>query len=243
MKKITLKIILLLISNSILSQNNDKNYEILKAADMHRGGQLSGVSWSLEVKNYKKLALENEISLVVEASTIENNQFALASFLKPKKFADQKLLIRNNSMWFSKKGIEKKIPISGRQRLTGSAANADVANANYFIDYTIKSSEETTLDNKKCNLFILSAKNNLVSYSIIKYWISLDGNLGLKAEFYGKSDKLIKTATFEYKNAIKSNFKFISNIKIVDNINNNDYTTLDISNVKLTSFNMSKFDK
>jgi len=146
-------------------------------------------------------------------------------------------------MWFSKKGVEKRIPISGRQRLTGSAANADVANANYFIDYNIKSTKETVLDNKKCYLFVLESKNNLVSYSTVKYWISLDDNLGLKAEFFGKSDKLIKIATFEYNNFIKANVKFISKIKIIDNINNGDYTLLEISNPKLTSFNMSKFDK
>ena len=57
MKKIK-TIILLLISNFIFSQNNDKNSAILKAADTHRGGQLSGLSWDLEVKNYKKIILK-----------------------------------------------------------------------------------------------------------------------------------------------------------------------------------------
>ena len=233
----------MLVSTTVFCQNNAKLYEMLKNADMHRGGQIKGITWDLVVKNYKKNLLENELNIFVEASTIDNNQFALISFLKPKKFADQKLLIRNNSMWFSKKGVDKKIPISGRQRLTGSAANADVGNSNYFIDYTIKSSSETVLDGKKCMLLILESKNAMVSYSTLKYWVTIEDNLGIKVEFYGKSDKLIKTATLEYNNILKPNMKFVSRITIRDNINVNDYTILDFSNVKYSSFNMSKFDK
>lgn len=243
MKKILPVLIILISVCTAYSQSNETLYEILKNADLHRGGQIKGITWDLVVKNYKNNSLENELDIFVEASTIENNQFALISFLKPKKFADQKLLIRNNSMWFSKKGVDKKIAISGRQRLTGSAANADVGNSNYYIDYEIKSSSETIIDGKKTILFILESKNSMVSYSSLKYWVTVQDHLGIKVEFYGKSEKLIKTATFEYNNNLNDKSKFVSSITIRDNININDYTVLTFSNIKLTNFNMLKFDK
>jgi hypothetical protein len=228
---------------SFEKKENDDLIFLLKKADEHRGGLIEGISWSLEVINLKNNQVLNTIEATVEATTFNNNQFALVTFLSPKKFQDQKLLIRNNNMWFSKKGVEKKISISGRQRLTGTAANADVANANYFIDYHIESSFDEILNGKKCKVLQLVAKNSFVSYSKIKYWISIDEQLGLKTEFYGKSDKIIKTALFEYQNKIRDNFKFISKIYIYDNIDNSYQTILNISNPKLQKFNNSKFDK
>ena len=220
--------------------------EILKKADFFRGGQVSGISWSLNVENIKKGKVKNKLNLFVEASTIENRQFALITFLKPKKYAGQKMLLRENSMWFINKNLRRPIPISGRQRLTGSAANADVVSANYYQDYIIKSHAEDNFEGTSCWILDLEAKSNLTSYSRIKYWIGKDTYLGLKAEFYGKSNKLIKTGIFEYKNNISyksKSYKYISRITIFDNVNTNDKTILEISTPTFQDFSNSKFQK
>lgn len=218
--------------------------EVLKKADFYRGGQVPGVSWDLTVRNIEKGELKNEITLFVEASSVQERQFALITFLEPKKFQGQKLLIRDNNMWFSKIELRSPIPISSRQRLSGPAANADVAAANYFNDYTISGSQETVLNGEPCWLLDLKARSNLVPYSRIKYWVSKSKSYGLQAEYYGKSDKIIKSASFEYNNKIeynKTRTDYISRITITDQINQEDQSTLNISAVRFGSFSDSKF--
>ncbi|MBE7169189.1 MAG: outer membrane lipoprotein-sorting protein [Williamsia sp.] len=227
-----------------MPRNADDLNEALKKADFYRGGQVPGVAWDLTVRNIEKGELKNEISLFVEASSIQERQFALITFLEPKKFQGQKLLIRDNNMWFSKIELRSPIPISSRQRLSGPAANADVAAANYYNDYSIAGSEEAVLNGEPCWVLDLHAKNNLVPYSRIKYWISKGKNFGLQAEYYGKSDKIIKSALFEYNNKIeynKSRYDYISKITITDQVNTEDKSTLNISAVKFGSFSDSKF--
>ncbi|MCK8522361.1 outer membrane lipoprotein-sorting protein [Aquimarina sp. D1M17] len=219
---------------------------ILKRADQYRGGQVPGISWEVQVQNIEEGAIRNELNLKVEASTTDTQQFALITFLKPKKYGGQKLLLRGNNMWFIKKGLSRPVPISGRQRLSGSASNADVASANYYQDYDISEVKETEIDGQEYWLYELVAKNNLVSYSKIKYWINKEDYHGVKAEFYGKSKKLIKTAFFKYQNEMlyeNEKDKYISEVKIVDNINTEDSTILNMTSPEFKSFSNSKFQK
>jgi len=219
---------------------------ILKEADFHRGGQIKGISWDLHVLNYEQGRLKNKLTLFVEASSVEERQFALIAFLEPKKFKGQKLLLRDNNMWFSKIDLRQPVAISNRQRLSGSAANADVASANYYNDYTIISAKEELLDGQACWVLALEAKNSLVPYLRIDYWITKQEHLGIQTLFYGKSSKLIKSARFEYTNAVAYHTKkenFISKITIRDNINTENQTILNISNIRFDSFSHAKFQK
>ncbi len=236
-----------LVSVSFKEINKEPNFEeILKQSDFYRGGRVPGISWDLEVQNIEEGNLRNKLNLKVEATTNSESQFALISFLKPKKYNGQRLLLRGNNMWFVKRGMRRPVPISGRQRLSGSAANADAAAANYFIDYDIKNTLSEVLDGKDCWKLELVAKNSLVSYSKIDYWISKDENFGLKADFFGKSGKLIKTGYFDYQNDVTFEgkpCKYISKITIVDKINTEDKTILEILEPAFKNFSNAKFQK
>jgi len=234
----------IVLSSWVSSQDDLKT--ILKQADFYRGGQISGIYWDLTVENIEEGKQKNLLNLKIEASSTNSEQFALITFLKPKKYLGQKLLLRNNSMWFVKRGMRRPIPISGRQRLTGSAANADVASANYYQDYNIIGATDAILNDIPCLLFELEAKSTLINYSKLKYWISKEGNKGLKAEFYGKSGKLIKTGIFEYNNTIDVDGKthpFISKIVISNKINTQDKTILSIEKPVIKSLSNATFQK
>lgn len=220
--------------------------EVLKQADFYRGGQVPGVTWALTVQNIEQGKLKSEIGLLVEAASDDDSQYVLITFLEPRKYIGQKLLVRDNSMWFIRKGLRNPVPISSRQRLTGSAANADVSTANYYKDYSIKRYEEVTYKDTACWLLTLEAKNNLVSYPTIKYWITKKENFGIYAQYYGKSEKLIKEAYFQYDNKVVYDGKqesYISEVEIIDNINKEDKTLLNIAPAEFKSFNNSKFQK
>ncbi|GAA3648235.1 outer membrane lipoprotein-sorting protein [Flavivirga jejuensis] len=249
MKKTVLALLALifLVSTSFKEVSDTTDFEeILKQSDFYRGGRVPGISWDLEVQNIEEGNLRNKLNLKVEATTNSESQYALISFLKPKKYDGQKLLLRGNNMWFVKRGMRRPVPISGRQRLSGSAANADAAAANYFLDYDIINTSSETIEGKACWKLELIAKKNLVSYSKIIYWISKEESFGLKADFFGKSGKLIKTGYFDYENKVtyeNKSYKYISKITIIDKINTKDKTILDIVNPAFEAYSNAKFQK
>jgi hypothetical protein len=217
----------------------------LKKSDFYRGGS-EGIEWDVKVQNIEQGELKNDLTLSVEGTATDDHFYSLISFVGPKKVEGQKLLIRDNNMWFMKKGLANPVPISSRQRLSGNAANADVAAANYSKDYTIEAAESGSFNNKPCWILDLKAKDNLVTYPRVKYWISKTENFGLQAEFYGKSNKIIKTATFEYNNKVNyktKSYDYLSKISIADMINKDDKTILSISSISFPVFSSSKFQK
>jgi hypothetical protein len=248
MIKVTITILFFLVIYPIFAQEYSENYynEILKESDFYRGSQIEGISWNLKVENFKADKIESELRLIVEASTINDSQYALITFLQPQKNIGQKLLLRNHNMFFMKKGLRQPISISGRQRLSGSAANADIISCNYFTDYKITNIYSEKINSKDCWKFDLYAKSNQVSYYMINYWIIKNTNQAIKAEYYGKNGHLIKTAYFEYNNSLiyksKKHF-FISQIDIYDNLRDGYHTILKLSEIKLQEYNYSKFLK
>lgn len=220
--------------------------DLLKKSDFFRGGRVEGVVWELKVENIEQGELRNEIRLKVEASYVGDQLNALISFLGPKQYEGERLLLRSHNMWFSKPGLRRPVPISSRQRLTGSASNADVASANYYEDYSAVIEGEESVNGVSCYVVHLEAKTNLVSYPVIKYWISKIEKRGLKAEFYGKAERLIKSAEFRYDNHVTVNgtpTPYISNVVIVDGINRQNKTILSISNVRFEAINDARFQK
>jgi outer membrane lipoprotein-sorting protein len=240
-------IILFSISHISIAQNiDDKFKEILKESDFYRGSQISGISWILHVQNFKDKKQENELLLRIEVSTLDNKQFALITFLSPPNSVGKKMLLREQNLFFMKKGLRQPILISGRQRLSGVAANADITSCNYYSDYKILEVKETKYDGTDYWIFNLRANNNQANYYRIIYWIDKNKNQAMKAEFYGKSGKQIKTALFEYNNPVKyksEGYNFISQISIFDNLNESHYTILDFKDIKFEEFDNSKFLK
>lgn len=226
---------------------NEEQKQVLQDVDLHLGGMIPGVAWDLTLENYDNNKLRNDLKLVVEASTVNDQRFALVSFLLPKKYEGQKLLIRANNMWFTKKGLSQPMAISGRQRLSGAAANADIASATYSIDYNVKSTAEERFNNDDCFVYELEAKNNMVSYARIKLWVSKTAHTAYKAEYYAKTgDRMIKQALFEYgqqQNYKGTQTKFVSKISISDQVDASNKTVLNISDFRFPGFDNSKFDK
>jgi len=161
---------------------------------------------------------------------------SLADFLSPPNVKGQKLLMLDRNMWFAKPGLSKAVPISPRQKLMGGAANGDIASTNYAADYKIVQTSDDVVNGEASYLFDLSAVDNRATYDRIKYWISKERLVGVKAEFYTVSGKMFKTATFEYKNSITVEGKpreFISRMVITSAIVKEDVTTMNYRKVSI----------
>jgi outer membrane lipoprotein-sorting protein len=202
--------------------------EILRKADEARGNA-AGVEWEIAIDSIEG-GRQQQRTIRVSARSFNS----LAEFLAPPNVKGQKLLMLDRNMWFAKPGLSKAVPISPRQKFVGGAANGDIASTNYAGDYNVVHTSEDTVNSEPCYLFDLSAVDNRATYDKIKYWISKERLVGLKAEFYTVSGKMFKTAAFEYKNSIAIDGKpreFISKMIITSAVQKDDVTTMNFGKV------------
>lgn len=214
--------------------------EILKHADRSRGN-LGGIIWDIVITTTEESRTETR-GLTVK---VKGNN-TLAKYTSPLNMNDRMVLMADRNMWFIRSGLSKPVSISPRQKLLGDAANGDIASTNYFEDYEGKLLGEESIHGEPCYVVDLKAANRNVTYDRIKYWISKERLVGVKAEFYSISGKLFKTAEFKYGNRVrldeKSEIPFISELLIRDAIQQDKVTTLRYSNIKVSAIPDSAFN-
>jgi hypothetical protein len=206
---------------------------ILKKADRARGNE-EGLEWEIDIHSIEKGRPQQRL-LRVKARYFSS----LAEFIAPANVKGEKLLMIDRNMWFLKPGLSKAVPISPRQKLIGGAANGDIASTNYAGDYTIADTQEENFAGEPCYVFDLHAGDKKVTYDRIKYWISKERNVGLKAEFYTVSGKLFKIATFEYTQEPRL---FISRMTITNATMKDDVTIMDYHKVSFKKIPDSTFN-
>lgn len=201
-------------------------YDILKRADEARGN-LQGVSWDVLVESVEN---QRRDRMVYE---IKARGFDISGIsLEPPKYKGNKLLMLKTNMWFYKPGLSKPIPISQRQKLMGNAAYGDIASTNYAEDYEATALPDDVVDGEECYVFDLQSKNDKTTYDRIKYWISKQRVVGVKAEYFTVSGKKFKLADMEYANTALINGEprpFISKITLNDTLLNENVTYLNLT--------------
>ncbi len=215
--------------------------EILTHADRARGN-LDGVVWRLAIDSHEESHREQR-NLEIQARGYD----FLAVMTDPPKVRGHKLLMVNHNMWFAKPGLSKPVPISPRQKLVGGASYGDIAATNYAEDYEVLSLTEEVLGTEKCYVFDLKAAHKKVTYDRIKYWVSADRLVGVRAEYYTLSEKKFKEAEFEYAHRVgdghgREGQPFISSMKIVEVLAGQNVTVLSFSQPRLESVPASTFN-
>lgn len=213
---------------------------ILKDSDQARGGGLPGIEWEIRLASRDGERLDEPQRILVKA--VDNS--SVAETQEPVRFKGSKLLQVERNMWLTRPGLSKPIPISPRQRMSGQASNGDIAATNYAGDYDAQMNGTETLDGEACYVLDLAAKHKRTTYDRIHYWVSVKRVVGLKAEFYSLSGKLLKTARFEYGNTIEHQGKripFISKMTIRDALIDAE-TTMEFGTVKVKKIAASEFD-
>lgn len=215
-------------------------HSILKDSDQARGGGLPGIEWEIRLASRDGDRVDEPQRIVVKA--VDNS--SVAETQEPARFKGSRLLQVERNMWLTRPGLAKPIPISPRQRMSGQASNGDIAATNYAGDYDAQMNGSETLDSEPCYVLDLSAKHKRTTYDRIRYWVSIKRVVGLKAEFYSVSGKLLKTARFEYGNTIEHEGKripFISRMSIRDALIDAE-TTMEFGTVKVKKIAASEFD-
>lgn len=214
--------------------------EILRQADRARGN-LEGVIWPLSIESKEERERE-ERHLEVQARGYD----FLAVMSDPPKVRGHKLMMVNHNMWFAKPGLSKPVPVSPRQKLVGGASYGDIAATNYAEDYEVIGVSEDMVHGEPCYVFDLKAVHKKVTYDRIKYWVSRERLVGLRAEYYTLSEKKFKEAEFEYTHKLEnpdgSAQPFISSMHIVETLTSQNVTTLHFGAPRLESIPASVFN-
>jgi len=213
--------------------------EILRRADEARGN-LQGVKWRVVIDSIEN-GRKQKRTLNVKARGYD----FLATLISPPKVKGQKVLMVDHNMWFTKPGLRKPVPISPRQKLVGGASYGDIAATNYADDYEATPLDDEMVNGELCYVFDLKAFTKKATYDRIKYWMSKERMVGVKAEYFTVSGKMFKLATFENENQIQLRNKphpFISKMVITDALASGNVTTMTFSKPKLVKVPASTFD-
>ena len=213
---------------------------LLQHADRARGGGLPGIVWQIDLVSRDGARVTDNQRLEVRAV----DDASVAETLEPARFKGSKLLQVGRNMWLTRPGLSKPIPISPRQRLSGQAANGDIAATNYAADYEAQLEGEDRIDGEACLVLALSARHKRTTYDRVRYWVSVKREVGVKAEFYSLSGKLLKTALFDYGNSIEYDGRripFVSRMTIRDALIDAE-TTMDFGTVTVRRIPAAEFD-
>ncbi len=213
--------------------------EILRRADEARGN-LEGVIWRVSIESIES-DRKQERKLKVKARGYD----FLATLTSPPKVKGQKVLMVDHNMWFTKPGLRKPVPVSPRQKLIGAASYGDIAATNYSEDYEAVLLSEEQVNGESCYVFDLTAVTKKATYDRIKYWISKERLVGVKAEYFTVSGKMLKSAIFENENRVEPEKKprpFISKMIIQDALVSGNVTTMTFGKPKLVEVPPSTFD-
>jgi hypothetical protein len=213
---------------------------VLRQADEARGN-LGGVSWKVAIESVEN-ERRTEKSMDVKARGFD----VLAETLSPRKYKGQKILMREGTMWFYKPDLSRPAPVSQRQKMMGSASYGDVAATNYSVDYDPTRLEDETVDDEVCYVLDLKARTKSATYDRIKYWVSQERNLGIRAEYFTVSGKKFKSARMYYENEVADKdgnpMPFVSRMVITDDITEGTVTTMVFSEPNLEAIRAGVFD-
>lgn len=214
--------------------------DLLTASDQGRGGMKEGIEWQANIETS-----ENGESSVREFSIKAKEHDAYVEALQPARNKGEVFLFNDRQMWFFKPSLKKPVSISARQKLTGQAANGDIASTHYARDYTASLERTEELEGVKHHVLLLKAKSKNLTYEQIRYWISDKTKLATKAEFLTLQGKPFKLGTLEYKNKLNIGGKsmaFVSQLRIVDARFSNNYSVIRYSRPRIVEHPASIFN-
>lgn len=218
----------------------DLAHNLLSASDLGRGGMKDGLAWKSKV-----ITTEDDETSEREFMIKAKNDDAFVEALAPARTKGEVYIFNDRNMWFYKPTLKKPVSISPRQKLTGQAANGDIASTHYARDYDPTLEKTDTLDGKKVHVLLLKAKASNLTYDQIRYWITDDQKLAVKAEFLSLQGTPIKFGTMKYANTVSLSGKkipFVSELIITDAKNPKNTSTIQYDSPKIADHPKSIFN-
>lgn len=199
------------------SAPNPAAQDLMVASDKARGALASskGIRWTAQVTSVEE-GKKSETQYLIKC----RGDNAWAQVQEPARQKGEIMLFNDRNIWFFRPGLKKPVSISPRQKLMGQAANGDIASTNYARDYEATIIGEEQISGEANWKLDLKAKAKNVTYDRIRYWVSKERKLGVRAEFLTLQGEVFKSAEFTYKNVLvvaDKKVPFVSEMVIKDN--------------------------
>lgn len=141
------------------------------------------------------------------------------------------LLMVEQDMWAFIPNLKRAVRVSLQQKLTGQAANGDIARMRLAGDYEAKIEK----DEKDAWQLFLTANKKGLTYDKIRLWVSKDGYKPRKAEYLTMAGDPLKIASFETYSAMAGADR-PKTIRIQDAKRSSDFSVLEILSLQNAEF-------
>jgi len=198
---------------------------ILKHSDTYRNG------WSSYVLHVKITSFDSGKAgeeKLYEVSQ-KGTEKTYVEFLSPRE-KGQHLLMLGDDMWVYLPDTSRPVRITPLERLSGDASNGDVARTNYAADYTPAYLRAEKAGGEECHVLSLTARRKGATYQQITFWVRVQDDRPVKAEFRLTSGKLIKSATFDEYATIGGRQQ-LARMTLYDEIRHNSRSVLEYSGI------------
>jgi outer membrane lipoprotein-sorting protein len=198
---------------------------ILKRSDGYRNGWPSYVL-HVRITNFESNKADEEKLYEVSQKGTEKTY---VEFMSPRE-KGQHLLMLGDDMWVYLPDTSRPIRITPLERLSGDASNGDVARTNYAADYSPVFVRTEKAGGDDCYVLNLTARRKGATYQRILYWVRVQDDRPVKAEFYLTSGKLIKSATFDDFLNVGGRAQ-LRRMTLYDEIRHNSHSVLEYSGI------------
>lgn len=152
------------------------------------------------------------------------------------------LLMRDHDLWAFLPNLSQPVRLPLSARLTGEVANGDIARANFTGDY-----EPTLLGTEKIEkttyyTLELKAARRGVTYHRVLYWVNQSNFRPYKAEFYSRSNRLIKTSHYQGYKKIAGEIR-PTILEMVDGLTREGRSVMEYRNMRLRELPDKTFTK
>jgi hypothetical protein len=217
--------------------------EIVKRADLVRGPDRPFIL-KMNVTDYRGKEVKGQTGVLVNVFDASRS---LIEVMSPKKDAGRKILRVGENMWIHIPSSKRAIRITPQQRLLGQASNGDILGTNYAGDYTATLLGEEEIEQhggarSRCHKLELIKKTEGATYHRVLYWTEVGTDFPLKAEFFTRTGKLIKSAYFTgYKDALGA--KRPGRVILVNALEKNEFTVVDVVEYGLSNLPESAYSE
>lgn len=174
-----------------------------------------------DVRKYRVMSRGNENTIVLTES--------------PPSERGQALLMRGRDLWIFMPSLSQPVRLSLSQRLTGQVANGDLARANFAGDYNATLAGTETVNDVSAHVLELTAADRGVTYAKVRYWVAVEDNRPIKAEFYALSGRLLKTSRYENFQELAGRMR-PTRLVLEDALKDGEYSILEYESMSLQDF-------
>ena len=198
---------------------------LLKRSDSFRNGWPS-YTVHVKITNYEQGKADEEKLYEVSQKGTDKTY---VEFMSPREKGEH-LLMLGDDMWIYLPDTSRPVRITPLERLSGDASNGDVARTNYATDYTPVYLRTEKVGAEECYVLSLTARRKGATYQNIIYWVRVQDDRPVRAEFHLTSGKLIKSATFDDFSVVAGHAQ-LRRMTLYDEIRHSSHSVLEYSGI------------